>query len=76
MSFYFLTEFFKYFFRVLDEDSSLWLKLCWFILGHPVLFTRKRDFFLLCLISLLLFYLIIIIILYCHLLSLTTFFNK
>jgi hypothetical protein len=34
MSFYFLTEFFKYFFRVLNEASSSWLKLCWFILGH------------------------------------------
>jgi hypothetical protein len=34
MSFYFLTEFFKYFFRVLYEASSSWLKLCWFILGH------------------------------------------
>jgi hypothetical protein len=36
MSFYFLTGFFKYFFRVLHEASSSWLKLCWFILGHPV----------------------------------------
>jgi hypothetical protein len=36
MSFYFLTEFFKYFFRVLHEASSSWLKLCCIILGHPV----------------------------------------
>jgi hypothetical protein len=27
MSFYFLTEFFKYFFRVLHEAGSSWLKL-------------------------------------------------
>jgi hypothetical protein len=26
--------FLKYFLRVLHEASSLWLKLCWFILGH------------------------------------------
>jgi hypothetical protein len=26
----------KFFFRVLHEASSSWLKLCWFILGQPV----------------------------------------
>jgi hypothetical protein len=28
MSFYFLTEFLKYFFRVLHAASSSWLKIC------------------------------------------------
>jgi hypothetical protein len=37
MSFYFLTEFFKYFFRVLHEASSSWLKFLHNFQKHPVL---------------------------------------
>jgi hypothetical protein len=33
---YFLTEFFKYFFRVLNEASSSWLKLFRVFQLHPV----------------------------------------
>jgi hypothetical protein len=33
---FFDIEFFKYFFRVLHEASSSWLKFCRSILGHPV----------------------------------------
>jgi hypothetical protein len=36
MSFYFLTEFFKYFFRVLHEASSSWLKFLHNFQKHPV----------------------------------------
>jgi hypothetical protein len=36
MSFYFLTEFLKYFFRVLDEASSSWLKFAHAFQNHPV----------------------------------------
>jgi hypothetical protein len=36
MSFYFLTEFFKYFFRVLHEASSSWLKFLHAFQKHPV----------------------------------------
>jgi hypothetical protein len=36
MSFYFLTGFFKYFFRVLHEASSSWLKLFRVFQLHPV----------------------------------------
>jgi hypothetical protein len=36
--------FFKYFFRVLHEASSSWLKLCWFILGHPVVHIKAQIF--------------------------------
>jgi hypothetical protein len=36
MSFYFLTEFFKYFFRVLHEASSSWLKFIHGFQNHPV----------------------------------------
>jgi hypothetical protein len=36
MSIYFLTEFFKYFFRVLHEASSSWLKLFRVFRLHPV----------------------------------------
>jgi hypothetical protein len=36
MSFYFLTEFFKYFFRVLHEASSSWLKYLRNFQNHPV----------------------------------------
>jgi hypothetical protein len=38
---FFDIEFFKYFFRVLHEASSSWLKLCWFILGHKSSFFVK-----------------------------------
>jgi hypothetical protein len=34
--FYFLTDFFKYVFRVLHEASSSWLKFCRSIFSHPV----------------------------------------
>jgi hypothetical protein len=36
MSFYFLTKFFKYFFRVLHEASSSWLKFVHAFQNHPV----------------------------------------
>jgi hypothetical protein len=36
MSFYFLTEFFKYFFRVLHGASSSWLKFLHAFQKHPV----------------------------------------
>jgi hypothetical protein len=37
MSIYFLTEFFKYFFRVLHEASNSWLNLFRVFRLHPVL---------------------------------------
>jgi hypothetical protein len=43
MSFYFLTEFFKYFFRVLHAASSSWLKLFRVFQLHPVYFNWKTD---------------------------------
>jgi hypothetical protein len=36
MSFYFLTEFFKYFFRFLHEASSSWLKCLHAFQKHPI----------------------------------------
>jgi hypothetical protein len=40
MSFYFLTEFFKYFFLVLHEASSSWLKFCRAFQGHLYIYSR------------------------------------
>jgi hypothetical protein len=43
MSFYFLTEFFKYLFRVLHEVSSSWLKFVHAFQKHPVLLLTIND---------------------------------
>jgi hypothetical protein len=43
MSFYFLTEFCKYFFRVLHEASSSWLKFCRAFQGHAVYVYLKLN---------------------------------
>jgi hypothetical protein len=43
MSFYFLTEFFRYFFRVLHEASSSWLKYLYNFQEHTVM-SRFQKF--------------------------------
>jgi hypothetical protein len=43
MSFNFLTEFFKYFFRVLHEASSSWLKFVHAFQKHPVYYLKRNT---------------------------------
>jgi hypothetical protein len=45
MSIYFLTEFFKYFFRVLHEASSSRLKFGRTFIQHPVFITKFTSLF-------------------------------
>jgi hypothetical protein len=47
MSFYFLTEFFRYFFRVLHEASSSWLKFVHLFQKHPVSLRVEVSLFVL-----------------------------